>query len=439
MSGGERVRTRMRQVALPVVAILLACGPAVAGPASSARADQPLKEVHLNALQIIEKDPSLAGAMYACLYRLYKQGLGVNAAQQECEIQLPSLGNKDVSSVFPNYFGPVGGGGKGSSWGGGDISCPGSLAGPAARGMVYGKGWPRDPRNQSLDLGGYTWGGAGEVKNGSEWYEYRGLSENESEARKREAVEDYFAAEKEWGTALDNLAKATGNLNAAKTSGDPARIADAEAKLKAAEETFNKADKKLNEAKDKAKQDPNKAKPGVSRLDPDAPNLCGADLLATLRECDRVSWQSGQCQQLYAELHNCADPALIYPDPETGAVQCGEPVAPEDAAETLKRWCQENTTPAPGEDPCSVRPTVVASGTGTFSSIGLQWNSEGGSRLVCGSPSAHVAEDSCVVPLKIQPSTQHDVKTVLLWGLDHFGGPVFILPADPPGGPLLPR
>lgn len=427
---------RARSAVLVLAGVVLTGGLAVAGPASTARADLTRAERHATVLQILDRDPVAVGSMYACLYRLYMQGLGIKQAITECEQQLPALGNKDVSSIMPDYLGPAGGGGGGggSGWGGGDTGCPGSLAGPAARGRVFTAGpLPPDPRTPGVDFGGYSWGGRGEVRNSEEWFKYRGLSEQESELRKREAVENYVDALRAWEAAWNEYEMALHERSAAGASGDANRITAAEARQKAASEALDKAKETRERALREAQADPNKAPPDVARVDPDAPG-CGSDALAMLRECDRVAWVTAVCQQLYAEEHNCADPALMMPNPLDGGVRCGEAPMPENAAEVLAAWCRQHVRPTPGEDPCAADPTQIDTGGGRFAATGHVWRTEEGNPIVCGSPLAIVTEESCAVPLTVPAPERADVRTILLVALDRLGGPVLVLPADPPPG-----
>ena len=70
---------------------------------------------------------------------------------------------------------------------------------------------------------------------------------------------------------------------------------------------------------------------------------------------------------------------------------------------------------------------------------GYVWDAETIAITVCGSPYAYVAQDSCVVPLRLSDFGQTSLDDVLLWAVDRVGGPVFILPANPrPDGPRPP-
>jgi hypothetical protein len=395
----------------------------------SAMADDPLTSAHATAMKVLAKEPVNEGAFAACLFRLYAQGLGIKLAQQRCEIELPKLAGPP-GTPLP--------GGQVSASGGIGLRCPGTLAGPAARSEAYGRSYA-DPRKPGVDFGGYSWGGSGEVKRDGEWFEWKGLSESESLKRKTEAVERFLAADRAVAQAKQEVINAFNEKSAADKSGDPNRIKQADENLKKALDANEEANDDWHDALDKAKADPNKAYPKVSHPDPNA-DTCGADMLVFLRECDRVDWKSPQCVQLKAQLKNCVDPALIYPDPLDGGVHCGEELAtPEEVAAAAEKKCHERVLYGPDvEDPCSIQPRKGRPESREMELKGYVLDSDGKPSL-CGSPIAHVTEDSCVVTLSVTTFGHRTIEDVLLWGVDKLGGPIFILPADPrPGGPRPP-
>ncbi len=401
-------------VVLPV-ALVLSTAPG--------RADDTLTvQEHRTALAILSRQPVREGAFAACLFRLYAQGLGIVRAQHECEVALPGLAG---AAGTPLPAGHV------SASSGVGLRCPGTLNGPAARGQAYGRPYA-DPRAISEDLGGYSWGGSGEVKSADEWFVWRGLSETESARRKAEAVDRYFDAVGDAQRAFDDWTAAVDAANNAHQSGDPQAIKAADEKQRQASAALDDAQTARDIALHNAQADPNKAPPDVSDVDPEAAT-CGADALAFLVECDRADWRTPDCRELQARMHHCVDPALIYPDPLDGSIACGESLAdPEQVASALEAWCHERVRYGPDvDDPCSIHPRQGAPDSEEMALRGYVWDAGSAAVTVCGSPLAYVSQDSCVVPLRLPDFGQTSLDEVLLWAIDKLGGPVVILPADP--------
>jgi hypothetical protein len=415
-----------------VAILLLVTGVNLAAVTPPAAGNPAVVTAHTKALQLITRSPAMEGAMYACLYRLYMQGMGISRAQNQCEMELPDLGRGGVSSELPGYTGPGTRGGSSGS-GGSGVGCPGWLAGPAALGSRWYRNYV-DPVNPTVHYGKYSWGAAGEVKSATEWYEYLGLSEAESERRKMEAVREHQEAHDEEVRTFNAALRAADDLSAARKTGDAARIAAAEAALKAATEAHTQAQDAELKAYEKALADPNIVKPGVSQTDPNAPDMCGADTLAFLRECDRVNWITADCRMLQARIQHCVDPALIFPNPIDGSPTCGQQTAtPEEMASAMEMWCRRLVRYGPDDDPCSLAPRH-GGGNPNLALLGLTWDPTHGTAVVCGSPYAFIAQDSCVAEMTVPTFGRPDVETVVLWAFDKLGGPVFILPGNPPGG-----
>ncbi|GAA3538856.1 hypothetical protein AFL01nite_27050 [Aeromicrobium flavum] len=385
-------------------------------PAASART---VLTQHAYAMQILAEEPRLEGSFYACMYRLYHQGLRPEQVQAHCESRLVAA---SVSSGrdLPEGFSPDVGDSR-------TLSCPGRWAGPAS--APSGAKNFTHPKLPDHDLGGYTWGGKGEVKRvdpdtgEQQWYRLKGLTETEARLRKAEAADRYVESLKAWGAAWDEYTAAARRLDEAKATGDAAQVAAAEAAFKAAAAKRDAAAEERDKALKAAESDPNKAPPSVSQPASQDTSAC-AEALAFLTECDRVEWSTHACQELLAKANNCADPALIYPDPLGGGVACGEPAPPaEDIAAAVELWCSMRIDHGPDTDPCS----------GEVAGLTLRsWIWPTGAGAVCNSPYAYVTEDSCAVTITLAGFGTKNVQSVLAVGLSKLGGPVWVMPSPSP-------
>jgi hypothetical protein len=266
-------------------------------------------------------------------------------------------------------------------------------------------------------MGQASYGGKG-VKD-TDGMEFRGLSKEESQKLKEDAIKNAIDALNAYIAAADKASKEK----------DPAKKADLE--KKAAE-----AKKKWDEAHSEASKDPNKKEPDkpVSRTGPFS--LCEATLQAAreiLFECNRTSWKTAQCQSLAAKMNKCPDPKYIYVDPEAGYT-CGAKIDPEDVKNAWKDRCEQRVKYGPGGDnPCEPRKIDEDGRT-----------AEGDSTDICSDPRAYVdpSGGECITVLQVRnPAGERTLDELLVWARSKFGGPIVVLPRVPqpkgpvPGGP----
>jgi hypothetical protein len=399
------------RVGICVALLLSVC---VAVGALHAKPQKQLKTQSIAALnKVLSSATPLRNAYHACLLNGLAQGLPIRRASDECvdKLDAPGAGSGggvggipgliagkdpfDPSSVQANCSGgdaryaqtnsekPVG-------YRGSDL--------PGMKGTRVGGG-------EGMGYGSY--GGKG-MKN-EDGLEYRGLSKEESQKLKEDAMKE----------ALKALGEYTKLAAAAKEAKDPAKKAELE--KKAAE-----ADKKWQEAHKKASEDPNLKEPDkpVSRTGPFS--LCEATLQAAreiLFECNRTDWKSAQCQSLAAKMNRCPDPKYIYVDPEVGYT-CGAKIDPEAVKTAWKDRCEQRVKYGPGGDnPCEP-PKLSDDGR----------SAEGNSDDICRDPRAYVdpSAGECIAVLQVKsPAGGQTVDELLVWARDKFGGPIFVLPRVP--------
>lgn len=363
--------------------------------------------------------PFAESSFYSCLLSGYYQGLPLGRLQAKCETDLAIDADKG--------FG--GGGGDFGSLGPGPDAWfdPASVSTACNSGNPTYAGPDGSRRHVDffpggkggIDYGYNTWGGKDSC-NDSGCYE--GLSEEESDALKEAAIQ----------AARDAIADAKAANDAANKDPD-----DAE-KKKAAAEAVEKAQKAIEEAK----KDPNKKKPlnvsdgttpsdgttgeTTGRPSGQGASACDEALRAAreiLRECQRVGWKGGRCEQLKARMHGCADPMISFIDPESGYT-CGEPMDAEALKDAYVARCRQVTRPDPdGPDPC-VPPSFESSG---------RYAHQGPGEDMCNSLIAIVDPESpqCLVTVSI-PRHGRTLQEVLLVGLNKIGGPIVVLPTRDP-------
>src|SRR5205823_14284405 len=135
---------------------------------------------------------------------------------------------------------------------------------------------------------------------------------------KEAKIKAYDEAVKEFEAASAELKEVTSEKD--KVLADPnSTPAQKEAAWNKVAETIKKLGEKGDaeiKAWEEAQADPNKLPPNVSR--PSLSNACLQAMqkaAAFLAECNRSGWKSPGCATLKARMHNCPDPALIYPNP----------------------------------------------------------------------------------------------------------------------------
>jgi hypothetical protein len=424
----------MRQKFIVVLAtFILVCSAAQAGPPKSPNSTR-LSEIMQKA------SPYAEASFFTCLLNGLQQGLPLAQAQTDCEAKLALDYEKGFGSSFElgpfahgdRYFDPT------------SVTADCTSGDPGISGGAMDKyngvmGW-LNPRNERViimdkeagsfgrlehDYGSYSWGGTekctGNTCTG-------GLTKEESGALKMQAVDEAERLRKVWLSKVAESVK------------DPTNAA----KKKETDDAY----KAYEEALKKAKEDPNttvRTKPSAPGDYPTPDDDTAIALTAAesecaqalqeareiLGECHRTGWKNGGCQSLWAQLHGCADPTLIYVDPDSGYA-CGTPVDAEGLKNALIEKCQELKRPVPsGPDPC-VPPDVDQ--LGRF----VQTDPS----TLCGDPAARIDPDSeeCFGTVTVQ-SFAPDLQKMLVWGLNKFGGPIVVLPdprndGPPPDGPL---
>ncbi|MBL8981954.1 MAG: hypothetical protein JNL26_07210, partial [Gemmatimonadetes bacterium] len=158
-----------------------------------------------------------------------------------------------------------------------------------------------------------------------------------------------------------------------------------------------------------------------------APNSACASVREAARElvaeCHRTGWKATPCQQLMAKMKGCADPTLIYVDPDAGYA-CAPTVDPQLVIDAWTRLCEQNTTSGPeGGSPCN-KPNPSSSGR----------TMQGDDQVLCGNPIALTdpETDGCIAVLQIDTFGDTDIGGLIVWGQGVFGGPIVVLPQRDP-------
>ncbi len=378
---------------------------------------------------IIQKGPAINDAMYGCLANALVQGIPYLAALQGCETKL--LGEQASGGGAPS--GPTG-----TSTGGGKMFDPTSVkaacfSGDPTKSSDAPPGGGSDVfSSHGKDWGTYSWGsGTG----------FNGLTYAQSAQAKADAVRQAELLRQAADLADDAYHKVLDVTGSHYVPGAQQLVNTA---AKAAIEAAAKA----NAAAQNAEQDPNKsATPPTppTPTKPPKPKPTGSDggtqpggqtpkqqgsedspceqVLQAAREfvyeCNRNGWKSYECQQLKARMEGCPDPALILVDPDQGYA-CGSRADPVAVANAYRERCQQLTQGVDGQDPCA--PKVVTDGR-FISDAAFD---------VCRSPFALIDPESnaCATPLKVR-DLGGGIEDVILFGLNHLGGPIFVLPANP--------
>lgn len=265
------------------------------------------------------------------------------------------------------------------------------------------------------DFGVATYGGKGKQTGEAATF-YKGLTQEESNKIKKEAIEQ----------ALEAGAEAY----------DARREANADPKNADKERIAAEKERKFEQKKAVAKRDPNletlfagdaDGSTGVAR-GTDA-STCAAvmevarDLLA---ECHRTGGKAFACQQLFASVNNCPDPSLIFVDPDAGYA-CAPTVDPQLVIDAWQRECEKRATPGPdGGSPCS-KPKPSDSGR----------TMEADEGDMCQNVFARTVpeSDGCIAPMVLDPFGRPDIPGLIVWGQGVLGGPVIVLPL--PRSPIV--
>ena len=376
--------------------------------------------------------PWAEDTFYACLLNGLAQGLPFKQIQDDCETKLT--------------FQDKGGFGKGDILGpfarGGKPFDPASLSGSCHTGDPRIAGSKvestrvihQDPYGNLgyQNYGNYSSGGEG--KCGANFC-YKNLSEDEARQQKLDAIREFERLYDEWKAADD----------AAKADSDNAALQAAAA---AAKEAAEQALKEAQADPNKKQKDPSSmpvagaggGTTGTTDPSPGRTTTEESDCEAALREarelvteCHRTGWHSFACQQLWAAIHWCPNPATIYVDPDAGYA-CAAPVDPKTVRDAWVEKCRELKRPTPGgPDPCE--PPEV----GRFG----RFVTRGNPRDICTDPRVRIDPYSpeCIGELKI-PSFAPDIGELVVWGMNNLGGPIVVLNTknpDPKPGPPGPE
>jgi hypothetical protein len=347
----------------------------------------------------------LSESFYTCLLNGFEQGLSFAQIKEECEIKLLSLPNA------------VDGGPFGNVTGGPDYDPGQAVTGNCAAG------------DSTRSKGGTVIPGWGEFTWGDKYSWQKGLTPEESRQQKEAAIQEAKNAEVEYEKKSNEFQEAVNKAEAEEEKGeDEVKIQEALEAADQAKKDLDKALQKLHDAQQNAQADPNSTT--TVTLTAQDESDCAQSLQETrefLWECFRTNWKSDACQKLQARMNFCASPEQIYIDPEQG-YSC----APSFDAEELKNaWtaqCEGLVHPVdPGVDPC-IPPQPDKSGRYLYEP---ESNSCGGP-LVLVDPES----DSCYAILDVKAFGLPDIQHIIVWGLNHLGGPVVVLP--PRGDPTSP-
>jgi hypothetical protein len=365
----------------------------------------------------------------ACITNYYAQGIPLTQARDLCAVKLGDLAKKGFGF---DSAGPV-------QVGKNDMFDPAKVtAACASADSRIGQGRSKETNSANPELkkasdikgfegttligggegyGYWTYGGKGKI-DPEDGKAYRGLSKEQSEGQKKEAMEKADALLKE-------KQKLEGAVRAEK---DPQKKAQLQDQLKKKAEEWSAAHKK-------AYEDPNKREPGTSHPAGNEATACDEALQAareTLYECNRTGWKSAGCKSLEAKLHGCPQPELIYVDPDAGYA-CDPKVDPEALKDAWVAHCEELRRGVDGQNPC-VKPDVDESGRLI---AGQHVRSD-----LCNDPAALVdpEQNSCIAALVVpRPFGEPSVHQLVVFGLNKFGGPVVVLtrkdPEPPKPGP----
>lgn len=151
-------------------------------------------------------------------------------------------------------------------------------------------------------------------------------------------------------------------------------------------------------------------------------------------ECNRDGWRSPDCRAFLSKLSKCADPALIFTDPDAPA-PCDMPgvgsKAPDSVKDIMLVRCSSKKRYGPDQNPCD--PIGI---------VGTQYtyflNPTDNPAQPCGNPYTRTTgEDSCTPSFTLTVFGEIDIQNLAREGLKTLGGPIFFVPVpkgtDVPG------
>jgi hypothetical protein len=162
---------------------------------------------------------------------------------------------------------------------------------------------------------------------------------------------------------------------------------------------------------------------GVARPATEGQSLCQA-VSEFVGECNRDGWRTPECETFIDKMKGCLDRTVS--DPADPAEPCGiPPVDPETAREVVLLHCWAVRRPVPGEDPC----------TDTIKGQAFEYFLRTGARGVgldpCKNPYVRTTGEDCYPTFTLVKFGESNVRDLIRWGLEKFGGPVFIIPVGP--------
>ena len=345
-------------------------------------------------------------SFYACLLNTLTQGIPLAQAQDDCATKLLEDDGKgfgeDALGAFPGFSD--------------DVLDPAKIVG------ACNVGDPTTSQSSGyMSFGKYGYASWGEGPG------LRGYPKEDSLKLKQEAVDAAKAAWDEFLKLADEELALLNEVKKAQASGDAAEAAKLEEARKAARQAALDAAAKWKKAKEAAKADPNAIPPGTTETAGEG-SVCTETMARArelLRECNRTGWKPHACASLQAKMNGCADPALIYVNPEEG-YSCGEKADPEAVKNAWVANCERYVKYGPGGDnPCEP-PVFEESGRAIRTKLGG----------VCSNTEAYVdpEQNACVGTLEVDSFGSTSIQEIIFIALEKIGGPIVVLPPPPPPG-----
>jgi hypothetical protein len=425
--------------------LFLACLPLGAMGAAISGGARALAQIRLE--KMLRDSFSIGGSpledtYYACLLNGLEQGLSLDQIREDCAIEAIDLSSRGFGDTQlpgepdtwphtpdPEPFDPhtvtmACNSGDALIAGGSSSSKESPVAGYKASDAV--KESAKVPAEMKAKDGqikvgkstveGYgfgTHGGKGE-KDPESGVPYKGLSQEESMDQKAEAIMKAVEALEKYQKAQEAAVKET---DLAKK----VELINEAAKLKA----------EWQKAHEKALEDPNLTYNPSHTADV---TPC-AEALQTAREylfeCHRTDWKYPGCASLQAATQRCPDPTQVYVDPESGYA-CMDSIDTEALKTAWVAECEKLVNYGPdGDNPCH---PPRFDGKGRFAPQDSHDN-------FCEStPETYIepGSSSCIKVFEIKTFGEPDIKKLYVWGLNHLGGPVVVIPDRDPRPPVGP-
>ncbi len=172
-------------------------------------------------------------------------------------------------------------------------------------------------------------------------------------------------------------------------------------------------------------------RPAPAHPGPEGVSAC-EKIAAFIAECATNEWKSGGCRKFQDRMNECADPTISYPNPESEQT-CGVPkVSSDDVKRVTFVVCSEKIHTVPGEEPC--KPLAIEGEALRYWLIGAP------GVPACEDPRAMADPDQpCGRTITLVRAPRADLQAMILDAHEKLGGPLYILPTNPPaprpGGP----